>query len=112
MPQARVREGALPPVGLLPEVAEEDAGPDTGDLWRKRLGVEPSPPAKRGATDFEDREGHRAPFASGAILRHVTIRIQWKSSVCFSKGRKPIRIRPAWIDSWLEASAAPVEVNR
>jgi hypothetical protein len=42
----------------------------------------------------------------------VTIRIQWKSSVCFSKGRKPIRIRPAWIDSWLEASAAPVEVNR
>ena len=32
--------------------------------WRKRLGVEPSPPAKRGATDFEDREGHRAPFAS------------------------------------------------
>ena len=36
--------------------------------WRKRLGVEPSPPAKRGATDFEDREGHRAPFASGAIL--------------------------------------------
>ena len=32
--------------------------------WRKRLGVEPSPPAERGATDFEDREGHRAPFAS------------------------------------------------
>jgi hypothetical protein len=32
--------------------------------WRKRLGVEPSLPAKRGATGFEDREGHRAPFAS------------------------------------------------
>ncbi|MBV05571.1 MAG: hypothetical protein CL474_06260 [Acidobacteria bacterium] len=32
--------------------------------WRKRLGVEPSPPAEQGATDFEDREGHRAPFAS------------------------------------------------
>jgi putative endonuclease len=32
--------------------------------WRKRLGVEPSPPAERGATGFEDREGHRAPFAS------------------------------------------------
>ena len=35
-------------------------------MWRKRPGVEPSPPAKRGATDFEDREGHRAPFASKA----------------------------------------------
>ena len=33
--------------------------------WRKRLGVEPSPRAKtRTATDFEDREGHRAPFTS------------------------------------------------
>ena len=32
--------------------------------WRKRLGVEPSLPDWRGATDFEDREGHRAPFAS------------------------------------------------
>jgi len=32
--------------------------------WRKRLGVEPSLPAKRGASGFEDREGHRAPFAS------------------------------------------------
>jgi len=32
--------------------------------WRKRLGVEPSPPAKQGAAGFEDREGHRAPFAS------------------------------------------------
>ena len=35
-----------------------------GEGWRKRLGVEPSLPAKRGATGFEDREGHRAPFAS------------------------------------------------
>ena len=35
--------------------------------WRKRLGVEPSPPAEQGATDFEDREGHRAPFASMAL---------------------------------------------
>ena len=33
-------------------------------VWRKRLGVEPSLPAKRRATGFEDREGHRAPFAS------------------------------------------------
>jgi hypothetical protein len=33
-------------------------------LWRKRLGVEPNLPAERGATGFEDREGHRAPFAS------------------------------------------------
>lgn len=32
--------------------------------WRKRLGVEPSLPAKRRATGFEDREGHRAPFTS------------------------------------------------
>jgi len=33
-------------------------------VWRKRLGVEPSLPAKRRATGFEDREGHRAPFTS------------------------------------------------
>ena len=32
--------------------------------WRKRLGVEPSLPRKGAATDFEDREGHRAPFTS------------------------------------------------
>ena len=36
--------------------------------WRKRLGVEPSLPRKEAATDFEDREGHRAPFTSGTIL--------------------------------------------
>jgi hypothetical protein len=36
--------------------------------WRKRLGVEPSLPDWRGATDFEDREGHRAPFASPECL--------------------------------------------
>ena len=34
--------------------------------WRKRLGVEPSLPRKGAATDFEDREGHRAPFTSVA----------------------------------------------
>ena len=33
-------------------------------VWRKRLGVEPSLPRKEAATDFEDREGHRAPFTS------------------------------------------------
>ena len=37
-------------------------------VWRKRLGVEPSLPSKRAATGFEDREGHRAPFASTAII--------------------------------------------
>ena len=38
---------------------------DSVEGWRKRLGVEPSPPRQRAeATDFEDREGHRAPFAS------------------------------------------------
>jgi hypothetical protein len=36
--------------------------------WRKRLGVEPSLPRKEAATDFEDREGHRAPFTSGPII--------------------------------------------
>ena len=37
-----------------------------GRKWRKRLGVEPSLPRKEAATDFEDREGHRAPFTSVA----------------------------------------------
>ena len=39
--------------------------------WRKRLGVEPSPPSKRAATGFEDREGHRAPFAS--VVDHTGV---------------------------------------
>lgn len=31
-----------------------------GSAWESN----PAPPRQRGATDFEDREGHRAPFAS------------------------------------------------
>ena len=41
--------------------------------WRKRLGVEPSLPRKEAATDFEDREGHRAPFTSGPILSQAHV---------------------------------------
>jgi len=44
--------------------AGDSSHPQRG--WRKRLRVELSPPARRGATGFEDREDHRAPFASGA----------------------------------------------
>ena len=33
-----------------------------GSAWESN----PAPPRWRGATDFEDREGHRAPFASGS----------------------------------------------
>ena len=36
---------------------------DGGSAWESN----PAPPRKRGATDFEDREGHRAPFASATI---------------------------------------------
>ena len=36
---------------------EETTG---GSAWESN----PAPPRQRGATDFEDREGHRAPFAS------------------------------------------------
>jgi hypothetical protein len=49
---------------LLPDDQAIQAMPNNVRQWRKRLGVEPSPPASRGATGFEDREGHRAPFAS------------------------------------------------
>ncbi len=68
-PQA---EGAQ--VGVVPGEASpqgDAAVPDSQALrgqprsgWRKRLGVEPSLPSKSAATGFEDREGHRAPFAS------------------------------------------------
>ena len=37
-------------------------------MWRKPEGVEPSLPAKREATGFEDREGHRAPLASSIAI--------------------------------------------
>ena len=34
-------------------------------MWRKRVGVEPTiRPAKDRIAGFEDREGHRTPFAS------------------------------------------------
>ena len=36
-----------------------------GSAWESN----PAPPRWRGATDFEDREGHRAPFASSTRLR-------------------------------------------
>ena len=36
-----------------------------GSAWESN----PAPPRWRGATDFEDREGHRAPFASSPALR-------------------------------------------
>ena len=36
-----------------------------GSAWESN----PAPPRQRGATDFEDREGHRAPFASQEATR-------------------------------------------
>lgn len=53
-----------------PELAEGEgwlairSSPKASEGWRKRLGVEPSLPLNEAATGFEDREGHRAPFAS------------------------------------------------
>ena len=37
---------------------------DGGSAWESN----PAPPLWRGATGFEDREGHRAPFASAGKL--------------------------------------------
>jgi hypothetical protein len=34
-----------------------------GSAWESN----PASPLERGATDFEDREGHRAPFTSARI---------------------------------------------
>jgi hypothetical protein len=41
-----------------PHVARAES--NGGSAWESN----PAPPRERGATDFEDREGHRAPFAS------------------------------------------------
>ena len=72
--QAEARSAEGDQVGVVPTEArpQADAGaPDFQALqgqplrgWRKRLGVEPSLPSGSAATGFEDREGHRAPFAS------------------------------------------------
>ena len=40
--------------------ALRDERSDGGSAWESN----PAPPRERGATDFEDREGHRAPFTS------------------------------------------------
>ncbi len=46
-------------------------------LWRKRVGVEPTiRPAKGRIADFEGREGHRTPFASGSDYRGDARRVQ------------------------------------
>src|SRR6476659_4102755 len=63
--------------------------------WRKRLGVEPSPLAiTRAATGFEDREGHRALFAS---MRHCRIGAgSCGSGIARGGGATaPRRLRPA-----------------
>ena len=67
---ARQPSPVMDSLACQPKLAEAvaPARPQASEGWRKRLGVEPSPPAERGATGFEDREGHRAPFASGPIL--------------------------------------------
>src|SRR2546430_10222330 len=38
-----------------------------GSAWESN----PASPRKRGATDFEDREGHRAPFTSRKIVLRI-----------------------------------------
>jgi len=38
-----------------------------GSAWESN----PASPNKRGATDFEDREGHRAPFTSKRIVLRI-----------------------------------------
>ena len=49
-------------------LVDSPAGPGSGgSAWESN----PAPPRQRGATDFEDREGHRAPFAS--INRRVPV---------------------------------------
>ena len=42
---------------------------ESSSIWRKRVGVEPTiRPAKDRIAGFEDREGHRTPFASGISI--------------------------------------------
>jgi hypothetical protein len=41
---------------------------ESSSIWRKRVGVEPTiRPAKDRIAGFEDREGHRTPFASTTV---------------------------------------------
>jgi hypothetical protein len=52
--------------------------------WRKRVGVEPTiRPAKDRIAGFEDREGHRTPFASDAARHHI---------IKFSQRMQPSRL--------------------
>ncbi len=76
--------------------------------WRKRLGVEPSPPAERGATGFEDREGHRAPFASGPILSPAGIAgahagRRWRAALPDVRNARERRRRRRWATSRAES---------
>ena len=48
-----------------------------GSAWESN----PAPPRWRGATDFEDREGHRAPFASGPYIIAEVLRTDRSSIV-------------------------------
>src|SRR5260370_30673898 len=55
---------------LLPFAASRSAKLlKKGKMWRKRVGVEPTiHPAKGRIAGFEDREDHRTPCASVAII--------------------------------------------
>ncbi len=52
----------------MKQLSESGAASTKIVSWRKRVGVEPTiRPAKDRIAGFEDREGHRTPFASDAV---------------------------------------------
>src|SRR3989442_2413199 len=60
-------------------------------IRRKRVGVEPTiRPAKGRIAGFEDREGHRTPFASGGIIGTSGAGFQSRPPAC-AAGRPPLR---------------------
>jgi len=50
---------------------------ETNKIWRKRVGVEPTPEsAKDTGYGFEDHEDHRAPFASASSIEEALGRLK------------------------------------
>ena len=56
-----------------------------------------------------DEAAERARVSTATLRREIRAGRLRHARV---SGRKTIRLRPEWVDAWLEASATPLEVNR
>src|SRR5512147_2358997 len=84
-----------------------------GMEWRKRVGVEPTRrPSRSEHAGFEDQEGHRAPCASGRILRGGGAARRGETLHAPDAVLRPVDAPPALEKEAVERAAQPDEAGR